>query len=404
VRIVLAADGTRGDVYPLCALGEAWQARGHDVVMCGPPDFEASFAGSEIEYRAVGRNVREFLTEAAAAVAGKPIATLVEMTRYLGEVLRLQLEAVPRVAAGADLVIGAGVQAGAAAAAEIHGIPYRYIAYCPVMFPSAHYAPAVVPWSGLPRWLNRLAWLVFHPPFVGMVRSQLNRQRRALGLPPVRDAYAHLMSERPLLAADSALGWVGSDCPYDVQQIRCLHPIDRSPLPEKLRSFLDAGPAPIFVGFGSMTDPDPAATTRSVLGAIARTGCRAVISEGWAGLGDGPLPECVFVTGSVSHDALFRRCALVVHHGGAGTTTSAARAGVPQLLLPHLLDQFYWSGQVHALGLGPPALNRGKLAAAPLAERISEAVGNELLLERARELATTLAELGPTAPALDAIL
>jgi UDP:flavonoid glycosyltransferase YjiC (YdhE family) len=112
----------------------------------------------------------------------------------------------------------------------------------------------------------------------------------------------------------------------------------------------------------------------------------------------------VFVTESVPHDALFRRCALVVHHGGAGTTTSAARAGVPQLLIPHLLDQFYWAGQVHTLGLGPPALKRRKLAPGPLAERISEALDNELLLERARELATKLAALGPTAPDLDVIL
>jgi len=404
VRIVLAADGTRGDIYPVFALGEAWRARGHDVVLCGPPDFAAPFAASGIEYRAVGRNVREFLTDAAAAVAGGPLATLREMTLYLGEALRYQLEAVPQVAAGADLLIGAGVQAGAAAAAEIHGIPYRYVAYCPAMFPSSHYAPPVLPASGLPRWLNRLAWLLFHPPFTGMVRFQLNRQRRALGLAPVRDAYAHVMSERPLLAADRALAWIGSDCRIDVQQIRCLHPFDRSPLPEKLESFLEAGSQPVFIGFGSMTDPTPAVTTRSVLEAVERAGCRAVVSAGWAGLGDGPRPENVFVTGPVSHDALFARCALVVHHGGAGTTTSAARAGVPQLVIPHLLDQFYWAGQVHALGLGPPALSRRKLAPAPLAERIAAALGNELLLDRARELARELAALGPTVPELDAIV
>jgi len=403
VRVVLAADGTRGDVYPLFALGQAWRERGHDVVLCGPPDFAAAVAASGLEYHAVGRNVREFLTGAAAAVAGGPLATLREMMLYLGEALRYQLEIVPRVAAGADLLIAAGVQAGAAAAAEIHGIPYRFVAYCPVMFPSSHYAPAVVPASGLPRWLNRLAWLLFHPPFIGMVRVQLNRQRRALGLAPVRDVYAHLMSERPLLAADRALAWVGSDCRTEVQQIRCLHPVDLSPLPEKLEGFLAAGPAPVFVGFGSMTDPTPAATTRTVLDAVRRAGCRAVVSAGWAGLGDGPLPEDVFVTGPVAHHALFRRCALVVHHGGAGTTTSAARAGVPQLVVPHLLDQFYWAGQVHALGLGPPALPRGKLAAGALADRITATLGNELLAERARHLADELAALGPTAPGLDAI-
>ena len=75
------------------------------------------------------------------------------------------------------------------------------------------------------------------------------------------------------------------------------------------------------------------------------------MSRGWAGLGDVPLPEHVFCVGPVAHARLFPRTALVVHHGGAGTTTTTARAGVPQLVIPHAVDQYYWGGRVAELGL-----------------------------------------------------
>jgi len=404
MRIVLAADGTVGDVHPMRALGAGLLAEGHAVTLCGPPDFEAIANASGLDYRVVGRPVRDFLTEVSYAITGNPFATVKEMAHYLDEVLRSQIEVVPAAAEGADLVIGAGVQAGAAVASEVHGIPYRYIAYCPVMFPSADYMPVAVPCSGMPRWLNRLAWRALHPPFIHLFRIKLNRLRSELGLPRLRDAYTYLMSERPILASDRDLGSPGNDCRVDVQQIRGLHPVDTSPLPEKLQAFLDAGPAPVYIGFGSMTDPAPAATTRAVLDAIERVGCRAVISEGWAGLGDGPLPDRVFVTGPVPHGALFPRCALIVHHGGAGTTTSAARAGVPQLLVPHLLDQFYWVGQVRMLGVGPPALRRSRLRADRLAERIEATLGNEWMACRARDLAASLDALGPTTPQLAKLL
>jgi vancomycin aglycone glucosyltransferase len=42
----------------------------------------------------------------------------------------------------------------------------------------------------------------------------------------------------------------------------------------------------------------------------------------------------------------------VVHHGGAGTTTTAARAGVPQVVVPQMADQPYRAGRVADLGIG----------------------------------------------------
>ena len=78
----------------------------------------------------------------------------------------------------------------------------RNIAYCPAMFPSAEYAPVMLPTNGLPRWANRLAWSALQPIFMGLIRVKLNRLRRELGLGKLNDAFRHILSERPILASD----------------------------------------------------------------------------------------------------------------------------------------------------------------------------------------------------------
>jgi vancomycin aglycone glucosyltransferase len=213
----------------------------------------------------------------------------------------------------------------------------------------------------------------------------VNRERIALGLAPSRDLYGLLLGDDPLLAAEERLAPIPSDAPR-VQCIGCLHPFDETPLPEKLEAFLDAGPPPVYIGFGSMTDPDPQRSTELLLDAIDRAGVRAIVSEGWAGLGRVSLPSHVEVVGAVDHSTLFRRVAVVVHHGGAGTTTTAARAGVPQILVPHVLDQFHWAGRIQRLGVGPPPLMRRKLTADGLAHNLRAVCENEWLADNAAEL------------------
>jgi UDP:flavonoid glycosyltransferase YjiC (YdhE family) len=117
---------------------------------------------------------------------------------------------------------------------------------------------------------------------------------------------------------------------------------------------------------------------------------RAVISQGWAGLGGTALPEGVMEVGAVCHASLFPRVAAVVHHGGAGTTTTAARAGAPQILVPHVADQFHWAHRVERLGLGPPAVPRRRLRAERLAGARLALRDNELVAERAADLGARL--------------
>lgn len=350
MRIVLVGEGTRGDLQPLIELATRARCEGHEALVCGPPDF-------------------------------RDLAALLELTR------------------GADLILAAGAEAIAVSAAEHHGIAYRYVCYCPAILPSREHAPVFLNWDGGPGWANRLLWPLVMRPLRPALRGIVGPARDAVGLPRVRDPYTHMLGTRPLLAADAVLARPPRDAGMPVDQIPALHPTAGEPLPAKLASFLEAGPAPIYVGFGSMPDPDPVATTCEILGAVERLGVRAIVSSGWARLGGVPLPEGVIEIGAVTHPLLFPRCAAIVHHGGAGTTTNALRAGTPQVVVPHLADQTYWGRRVEHLGVGVRAPRRHRTAADELVRCLEAVLDNEILAERARELgAQARAEASEPAP------
>jgi UDP:flavonoid glycosyltransferase YjiC (YdhE family) len=391
MKIALAVEGSRGDVYPMLELGASFAAAGHRIVICANPDFREVAVQRGFEFRPLGDSVREFLGSRASAIMRGPLKLMREFDRYARENLVNQFETLPAITRDVDMLFGAGVLVAGPSAAELNGIPYRYVAYCPVLFPSREHTPCFfLTRQYRSRRANRWWWRVVGALVNATNLPRINRQRVARGLRPVSDALQHMVSERPILAADAELAPAPADAPLQIEQIPCLHPLEGAPLPAKLEAFLASGPPPVYLGFGSMPDPDPQATTGELLEVVQVLGCRALLSRGWAGLGEGPLPEGVFVLDDVSHATLFPRVAAVVHHGGAGTTTTAARAGVPQILIPHLLDQYYWSRRVRELGLGPPPILRTRLTPTQLADSLRETLDNEILSERARELGARL--------------
>jgi UDP:flavonoid glycosyltransferase YjiC (YdhE family) len=388
--VVLAPEGTRGDVQPLVALGEALAARGCDVLLCAPPETRDMAAEHGLELRPTGVDARAYLGAHGAELQAGGLRTHRAALGYFHLALERQFRLLGDAVRGADLVLGAGVQLGAASLAEAHGVPYRFVAYCPAIFPSGEHPPFVLERQIRSPFVNRIAWRAFLSFYTFAVRRDLDAYRAELGLAPVRDVYAYMRSERPLLAAHPDLAPLPRDCPFEVEHVGPFRPRVRRELPAKLEAFLESGPPPVYLGFGSMPAADPVATTHDLLDAVESLGVRAIVSEGWAGLGGCPLPGDVIGVGSVPHDLLFPRVAAVVHHGGAGTTATAALAGVPQIVVPHVADQFYWARRVAELGIGPLPLPRRRLDAGRLAELIGAVVENEIVAERARELGERL--------------
>lgn len=159
-----------------------------------------------------------------------------------------------------------------------------------------------------------------------------------------------------------------------------------TPQPD-LAAFLEAGPPPVYIGFGSIVVDDPRAMTKLIFEAIKKTGQRALVSKGWGGIGTDALdiPEGVFMLGNVPHDWLFKHVSCVVHHGGAGTTAAGIAMGRPTVVVPFFGDQPFWGAMVAKAGAGPTPVPSKHLTAENLAAAILEAL-EPSVLERAHEL------------------
>lgn len=155
-------------------------------------------------------------------------------------------------------------------------------------------------------------------------------------------------------------------------------------MPADLEAFLAAGSAPVYVGFGSMPGLDPAEMARIVTEALARTGKRGLLASGGGALGAANAPH-VHVIKAAPHGELFRNVAAAVHHGGAGTTGAALRAGLPSAICPFFGDQPFWGRRIAQLGVGPAPLDRKALTVESLAAAL-EAMDDTGMKTRAARL------------------
>jgi UDP:flavonoid glycosyltransferase YjiC (YdhE family) len=388
MRILIGGFGSRGDMQPMLALGLALRARGHEVTMCGPPDFAAWADELAMPFAAVGGSVEELVRRGTNRAGNVRTVTVLREARTMGHAHFAALE--PLVARS-DLVVASGITVAGASLAEKCGIPYVFVGLCPEVIPSREHPHPMVARQTLPPWMNRLSWRIGAIANNLVFRAVVNRERARLGLAPIGDVWEHVIYHRLTIAADPALAPLPNDAPDGVQQTAALFMPEPEDLPEEVEAFLLAGPPPVYIGFGSMPDQDPARTSRRILEAVRKAGVRVLLSSGWAGLGRVELPPTALVIGHTPHGKLFPCCAAVVHHGGAGTTANAARSGVPQVLVPHFLDQFFWCHRVWQLGLSPPPIPRSLLQVEPLAAALRACLEDTALRERARAFAPTVA-------------
>jgi UDP:flavonoid glycosyltransferase YjiC (YdhE family) len=369
------------------ALAVELRALGHHVTLAATPTFAGEAAAFDVDFHPIGVDVLALTRQPAFRHAFQSNAI-----RMLGELMRehleLQFDALPALASQADIIIGGGIELAGQSVAEAAGLPYGYVVYTSQAFPSRHHGPMLFSWQ-TPRMLRGLAWRVFKFGGNRLLRKSLNRRRRSIGLPPLGCVFRYLLPPgRTLLAVDPEL----SPVPPDVAAtpVGAFHLADSRLLPPQVEAFLAAGDPPVYFGFGSMLTPDAAATTALILDAARRARCRAIVSAGWAGLGEIDAHDNVMTVGPVNHARLFPRMRAIVHHGGAGTTAAAARAGVPQLVIPHLLDQFAFGRRIHALGIGPAPRPRRELAEGDLHEPVTRMCTDEAMRARARDLGVAL--------------
>lgn len=375
LRIVLATVGSRGDVQPMIALAQTLAARGHVPVVAAPPNFESWVRSLDFEFEPLGFDIQEYLANNGASLSGNPLKMLQLMNRFFAEQLPLQMKHLVSVCKGADAILAGGLAFCAPSVAEHLGVPVLYVFYSTCLLPSSQHPPTVVPWQGLPAWQNDLLWRANHLLFDAMVGKVLNIARAEFGLREIDSLKEHFTIATPaIIAADKALFppdpmW-GERYPY----ANFIYFDDPAMLDPELDDWLNQGEPPVFVGFGSMSGEGTGRIEHMIVEAVSATGLRCIVGAGWAGLGAGKLPPTWHVVRDTPHALLFPRTGVVVHHGGSGTTATALRAGVPQVILPLILDQFYHAHRLHLAGIAPQPVPMEKITASELATAIKAAI------------------------------
>lgn len=350
MRILLSTIGSRGDVQPLVAIALALQALNQEVHLCVPPDFRDWIESLGMLVTPIGPELR---STGKANPTARPTP---EQRRQMMEgTVATQFATIAAAAQGCDVILGAtALQIAAPSVAEQMGIPYVFVAYCPIVLPSPHHAPPVLGMLGntsIPTKNDyRNLWVQDAQRWNDTWGTLLNSHRASLGLTSVSDVRRYILTDQPWLAADPTLAPWSDLIDQSVFQPGAWILPDERPLSPELEAFLNAGEPPVYFGFGSIRAPGD--LSQVMITSARSLGRRAILSQGWADLSlvDNE-PDC-FIIGEVNQQALFKRVAAVVHHGGAGTTTIATLAGAPQVVIPQMYDQHYWAQRIHNLGIG----------------------------------------------------
>ncbi len=401
VRITILTAGTRGDVQPYIALGCGLRSAGHEVRLatCGPFREMVEAHGLEFRFLAAdpreemrGRQGKKFLDsgENALRFALRMIPILRQnLLRHLGDV--------EAACEGADAILHSPLAFAGWHIAEALGIRSCVAGLQPATRTRAFPAlPLAARWSPGGTY-NLLTHVLLEQCVWQALRSLLNRWRReSLGIPalPLSGPFRLMLERRtPVLYGFSPLvvpkprDW--PDWHHITGYWFLDHPTEWQP-PARVTEFLEAGPPPVYVGFSSMIPRDPAATIDVVLDALRQAGVRGILATGWMAAATHDLPDDVLVLDEIPHDWLFPRVAAVVHHGGAGTTAAALRAGLPAVVVPFFADQPFWATRVASLGAGPPPILERRLTVERLADAIRTAVTDEGMRRRSAELGERL--------------
>ena len=408
MRVVILTLGTLGDVQPFVALGAGLKAVGHEVTLVTGRGLEATVSGRGLRYVALDVDLLELVQSQEGRAALRSPRGALRVARGLMPVMRKVLvdEWEAAASSGADAVVYHPKAMGGYHVAEALGVPGFLALPVPALSPTGAFPVPVLPLPNLGAALNRLSYGAFFRSLTLPYRSMVNRWReRTLGLPalPLRASELELRGEPIVRLYPCSPAVVPVPADWDrssamtgfwfLDQGKDWRP------PDELAAFLEGGPPPVYVGFGSAA-PDPEGSRALALAALRRLGLRGVLATGRRGIAS---PEMIEIEGA-PHDWLFPRMAAVAHHGGAGTTAEGLRAGKPTAVFPsNFGDQLFWGRRVRALGAGPEPVSQKRLTIERLVGAIRAVTGDEGARRSAEGLGERVRDEGGVARAVELI-
>lgn len=402
MKVLLITIGSRGDVQPYVALGKGLAAAGHQVTVCTNAHFADFVRAHGLHYGPMNNGFVDLITSLEGRAGLERMTslpgTLRTVARLLPRIGPLQRETLDDAWACVqstrpDLILFHPKLPGVVDMADALGVPAIMAPLFPQVVPTSAFPAVGFPPLPLGDGYRRLTYRIVEALTNRLGSGPIHAWRRSQGLGR-RPPRLGMLTDRQGRPIPVLHGFSGAVCPRPADWPEAARTcgfwtLDAAPdwtPPTALRDFLEAGPPPVYVGFGSMAGRDPERLGALVLDALLRSGCRGIVATGWGGMKPQALPEQVFALSEAPHEWLFPRVAAVVHHGGAGTTAAGLRAGKPSVICPFFADQPFWGRQVHRLGAGPEPIAQKRLTSERLAQAITHAVTAAALSQAARNI------------------
>lgn len=381
MKVAMLAVGSTGDVRPCILISRELIKRGHSVKIIADGRFEKAIIDEGAEFADFPIKADKMLR-----IATNPDIGTFKMLRLTKKYIGSCKDDIEKILLdnfkGVDVVLYTTSGSSMAAyIAEKYTIPYVRMNYYPDMacseltqgiFPNL---PLPSPLKKMYNFITNFFYYYFSAAiYKGTLRSWIKKYnltdmkfpyKRGDGTPLHQlMAFSESVIPRP-----KAYGENVEICGYifeDKSKIADFTP------DEKLKEFLAAGPTPVYIGFGSMSEGSFSELYETVSEALKMTGKRAIISKGWGGLSSEKPSDSIYVVDYYPHDWLFEQVSAIVHHGGAGTTAAGLKAGKPTLIVPFGGDQIFYGKYIHKIGCGPKHIMRKKLTAKKLAKALIE--------------------------------
>ncbi|MGR9073203.1 MAG: glycosyltransferase [Gammaproteobacteria bacterium] len=387
--------GSNGDIRPMIALADGLRKAGHEATLTVSSidnrDYGDLCRELGIGYRQIPATIEFNMPEFAQRTFR--MNTLQWVRALLEEVFhpyeREIYRAAQHLAEENDCLIGHHFLYPVKMAAAKQGLPHVSVTFCHAAIPCATLPPFRFPDLG--AFVNRLEWEAMNAAFDWALKKRLGRLWFSEGMAGFRHVYpALLTSDRlNLVAVDPVF------CPGPSEWV----PVHRAcgflnlpaaaeswRMPDSLTRFLEAGDPPVYMTFGSLQQAVADWAMELFVEAAERASVRAVIQSVSPNYPAGIQRGDLYFIGRHPHQPLFRRCAAVVHHGGAGTTHSATLSGCPSVVVPFMDEQLFWGCRLEKLGLGGKPLPADQATASALAGRIAAVVESGRMRNEARRI------------------
>ncbi|KGN37475.1 glycosyltransferase [Knoellia subterranea] len=382
MKVNILAAGSRGDVQPMVALGVGLVRAGHEVTLCAGDDFEEFVTSRGVGFAPSGARIHELINSPLGVAwlghsSSNPFRELAALRRFVVASTEGYAGALLPLMGSADVWVSGALTVHAGDALASVGGGQHVVAEFAPMRPTREGSATMQPY--VPRRssiANSVAGQATLNAMASVFALPGDRLRVELGLPPTgRRGFLDAVRRTPgLLAASPVLvppasDWHGNPVVTGSWYLEDAGPRPASPAnpadPE-LEAWLEGGRT-AYVGFGSMPTRDGELMSSLVAQAARAARVRVVLHAGSAGLVSRD-DAWVRGVGDVPHGWLFPRTVGVVHHGGAGTTAAALRAGVPQAVVAHIGDQPYWGRRGWEIGVGARPVRRHRLTVEWLTE------------------------------------